>query len=248
MEGLKEAIDRVAELAVQAEATEVKVIEGRTYANRKLVRYGATEKATAICTHTLTSLLEYIEKCSSEFAGKKMTIHVESPDRVLFVSELDSERERECLFQVDAETSCFNFDHWYNQENLMIALQANFQKNEDLEAVMRLAGNIEKKNNQTYSDDGVSQVATMSVGVAVKADAMVPNPVELIPYRTFMEVEQPSSQFVFRISNDETPSFKLVEAQGGIWKYQAIANIKDYLLDGLSKMPDNIRSRVVVIG
>ena len=95
MEGLKEAIDRVAELAVQAEETEVVTIDGKTYANRKLVRYDAPEKATALHTHTLVSLLEYIEKCADEFAGKKMTIHVESPERVCFISELDSERGRE---------------------------------------------------------------------------------------------------------------------------------------------------------
>ena len=93
----------------------------------------------------------------------------------------------------------------------MIALQSNFQPNDDLAAVMMLAGNIEKKNKQTFSDDGVSQVATMSVGVASKADAMVPNPVNLTPFRTFMEVKQPSSKFVFRISGEETPQFKLVE-------------------------------------
>ena len=28
----------------------------------------------------------------------------------------------------------------------------------------------------------------------------------------------------------------------------AIANIKDYLLDGLGKMPEEIRKRIVVIG
>ena len=194
MEGLKEAIDRVAELAVQAEKTEVVMIAGKTYANRNLVRYDTPKKAAAIHTHTLVSLLEYIEKCAGEFAGKKMTIHVESPERVRFISELDSERGRECLFEAEAEISAFRFGSWYEQENFMIALQSNFQPNDDLAAVMMLAGNIEKKNKQTFSDDGVSQVATMSVGVASKADAMVPNPVDLTPFRTFMEVKQPSSK------------------------------------------------------
>ena len=248
MVGLKEAIDRVAELAVQAEKTEVVTIAGKTYANRNLVRYDTPKKAAAIHTHTLVSLLEYIEKCAGEFAGKKMTIHVESPERVRFISELDSERGRECLFEAEAEISAFRFGSWYEQENFMIALQSNFQPNDDLAAVMMLAGNIEKKNKQTFSDDGVSQVATMSVGVASKADAMVPNPVALTPFRTFMEVKQPSSKFVFRISGEETPQFKLVEAEGGIWKYEAIAHIKGYLLDGLGKMPEEIRNRIVVIG
>lgn len=40
MEGLKEAIDRVAELAVQAEKTEVVTIAGKTYATA--IWYGMT--------------------------------------------------------------------------------------------------------------------------------------------------------------------------------------------------------------
>ena len=129
----------------------------------------------------------------------------------------------------------------------MIALQSNFQPNDDLAAVMMLAGTSKKKNKQTFSDDGVSQVATMSVGVASKGcDGSEPG--ILTPFRTFMEVKQPSSKFVFRISGEETPQFKLVEAEGGIWKYEAIAHIKGYLLDGLGKMPEEIRNRIVVIG
>lgn len=71
MEGLKEAIDRVAELAVQAEKTEVVTIAGKTYANRNLVRYDTPKKAAPIQTHTLVSLLEYIEKCAGDLLVRK---------------------------------------------------------------------------------------------------------------------------------------------------------------------------------
>ena len=130
----------------------------------------------------------------------------------------------------------------------MIDLQANFQKNEDLELLLKAAGNIEKKNNQSYSDDGVSQVATMTVGVAQKADVIVPNPVKLIPYRTFQEVEQPASQFVFRIGDNEMPTFMIVEAQNQIWKNEAVENIKEFLITNLASMPQDIRNRISIIG
>ena len=130
----------------------------------------------------------------------------------------------------------------------MIELQSNFQENDDLKLVMKLAGNVEQKNNQTYSDDGVTQVATMTVGAASKADVVVPNPVELIPHRTFQEVEQPASKFVFRIGSGEQPKFKLIEAEGGIWRNEAVANIKDYLFKMLEEMSEEIRDRVVIIG
>lgn len=130
----------------------------------------------------------------------------------------------------------------------MIGLQANFQTNEDLELVMKVAGNIERKNNQTFSDDGRTQTATMNIGIASKADVIVPNPVELIPYRTFQEVPQPASKFVFRIGDKEVPAFKIVEAEGGIWKNEAIQNIKEYLCHEIYKMPEDIKGKITVIG
>ncbi len=130
----------------------------------------------------------------------------------------------------------------------MIELQANFQKNEELELVLKAVGNIEKRNGQEYSDDGCSQVATMKTGIATKADVIVPNPVELIPFRTFQEVGQPASKFVFRIGDKEVPAFKIVEAEGGIWKNEAISNIKAFLTEQLFNLEDEIRKGITVIG
>ena len=249
METVKDALQYLVELGVEASKPDLLEICGKTYANRELIRYGETAKAKAVHAGTLSAMVEYIGQCSGEFPEEqKMLVHIVSPKEVRLMSSLDKERTRECLFVSEAEVSEFRFDAWYSQERFMIELQANFQKNEDLEAVMRLAGNIEKKNQQTYSDDGVTQVATMSVGVAAKADAMVPNPVELIPFRTFQEVAQPPSRFVFRIGDQAEPQFKIVEAEGGIWKNAAICNIKKYLIDAIGTMPDEIRDRIIVIG
>ncbi|MDD3253934.1 MAG: hypothetical protein PHV18_15425 [Lachnospiraceae bacterium] len=247
MDNLKEALQYAAELKVAAEPTEVLEICGKTYARRDLVRYGKPEKADALHVSSLSALVDYIEHCSEEFPGK-MVIHIMSPTKVRFMSALDDERGREVLIISDAETSEFEFDKWYDQERMMIDLQANFVENEDLKILLKAVGNIEKKNNATFSDDGVSQVATATIGLAQKADILVPNPVELIPYRTFQEVEQPASKFVFRIGDKEVPAFKLVEAEGGIWKNEAIENIKQYFFATMSEMPQEIQSRIVVIG
>lgn len=248
MENLKEALEYVATLANEAEETRVVEICGKTYANRSLTRYDSPEKARVITACTLSSMVDYIENCNHEFPKGKMIIHIITPKQVRLMSSLDAERGREALFEVNAETSEFRFDQWYDQERFMIELQANFQPNDDLMAVMKLAGNIEKKNKQTFSDDGVTQVATMTVGVAAKADAMVPNPVELVPYRTFQEVAQPTSKFVFRIGDKEEPAFKIVEAEGGIWKNEAVENIRTYFKDALAEMGVPLRERIIIIG
>ena len=60
----------------------------------------------------------------------------------------------------------------------------------------------------------------------------------LTPFRTFYEVEQPESEFVFRIENrGDAPKFKLIEADGGRWKYEAMQQIKEYILKKLQEEP-----------
>lgn len=235
MEQLREAMEHFEELVKRADAPQVLEICGKTYVKPVQAR-------------TLTALMDYMEHCSQEFPGR-MIIHIADPTHVRLLSELDAERERETLFETEAETSAFRFGEWYDQENFMIALQANFQANNDLAAVLKLAGNIVSKNDQTYSDDGTTQVATMTIGVATKVDAIVPNPVTLIPFRTFQEVAQPESAFVFRIGErGGTPAFKLIEAEGGLWKMTAVNAIKDYIYDILGSLPEEISEKVVVIG
>ena len=65
---------------------------------------------------------------------------------------------------------------------------------------------------------------------------IVPNPVKLRPYRTFAEIEQPESSYVFRIKDSERgPHFKLVESDGGLWKNVTMKKIKEYLEYELSE-------------
>ena len=100
---------------------------------------------------------------------------------------------------------------------------------EDLTTIMQVAGNIKSGTTANYSDDGVSQKTTIKSGVEL-ADVIVPNPVKLRPYRTFAEIEQPESSYVFRIKDSERgPHFKLVEADGGLWKNATMKKIKEYL-------------------
>lgn len=249
MQGLQEALQYVADLARANEKTEVIEICGKTYANRRLERYDLKAKAQPMKAASLSALVDYIANCSGEFPeDRDMIIHIESPKTVRLTSALDNERGRECLFEVEANVSEFRFGKWYDQEAFMIEAQANFQKNEDMELLLKVAGNVEKKNSTAFSDDGVAQVAVMTVGAASKADVIVPNPVRLIPYRTFQEVDQPASNFVFRIGDDDKPTFMIVEAQNQIWKNEAVKNIKLYLQSGLAEMPEEIRNRITIIG
>lgn len=82
LEGLKEALQYVVGLGNSSEKVQVVEICGETYANRRLERYGAPKRAEAVEASTLSSMVEYILRCSEEFKDKKMIIHVESPKLV----------------------------------------------------------------------------------------------------------------------------------------------------------------------
>lgn len=247
MEFLKEAIDFLIQTGAKNEKPEVLQICGKTYCTKDLQRYDKGPKARSIEASSLTALVDYISECHQEFPGR-MIIHVESPKSVRLLSELNGDREREELFCCRANVSEFSFDHWYDQENFIINLQANFIETEDLKLIEQVAGNIEAKTTANYGDDGISQKTTVSRGVASKEDVIVPNPCVLQPYRTFQEVEQPASTFVFRIGDEGSPRFKLIEAGNNIWKCDAIQNIKDFLLEELADMPEEVSGSITVIG
>ena len=161
-----------------------------------------------------------------------MFLHVVSPTKVELFSALDADRERESLVQVTAELPEFRFGEFIDHDAFCIALQSIFINNEDRETLTKFAGTVENGTVEQYSDDGISQKATIKTGIASKGDAIVPSPVKLRPYRTFLEVEQPESEFIFRMRNSGAGvQCALFEADGGAWRNQARKNIYNYLVD-----------------
>ena len=192
--------------------------------------------AKTIGMKTLTSLVEYI-KANIDSMSEKMIVHVISPTEVHLYSSLDADRKREYLVEVNAELPDFRFGSFIDHENFVIALQSKFVPNEDRDLVLKFAGTVEDGTVAEYGDDGVTQKATIKTGVASKADAVVPNPVNLIPYRTFLEVQQPASDFIFRMKSSCGVQCAIFEADGGAWKNEAMSRIKNYLALELSEYP-----------
>lgn len=92
------------------------------------------------------------------------------------------------------------------------------------------------------NDNGVTQTVEARQGVALNALVEVKPRVLLRPFRTFLEVEQPESEFLLRVHPEEGIGF--FEADGGIWKLEAKKNIADYFNTNLA---DLIEAGKVVI-
>lgn len=245
MEGLKEALEYITNLKAEALYPKKVEIAGKTYCDKSLVRYGKEDLAEAITASTLTSIVDYIKQKHDEMRESSI-LHIVNPTTVELYSGLLEEKRRETLFRTKAIVNEFKFDSWYDQERFLIELQANFIRNEDLEKIMMVAGNIQAGTTANYDDDGISQKTTIRSGIANNSNVIVPNPVTLMPYRTFNELKQPESAYVFRIRDDHgAPSFKLVEADGGIWKNTAMKRIKTYLEEELEEEIKNYNITII---
>lgn len=228
---IKEALQYIVGLS----APNVQHINGEVYSDKQLHRVDYVPKAEPIQLTTLDSLLDYV-KSGVDDMGATMFIHVVSPTKVKMYSALDMGRERESIAEVTANVPEFSFNRWIDHESFCIALQSKFLPNEDRALLLKFAGTVESGTIAEYGDDGVTQKATVKVGIAKKGEAVIPNPVKLMAYRTFIEVEQPVSQYIFRMQDRNGIQCALYEADDGAWKIDAMNNIKEYLetaLDGM---------------
>ena len=213
-------------------------INGDTYSDKPLYRIGTYyPKAEPLRINTLTGMLDYIKSSTDEMV-EKMIIEVSSPTSVVMYSSLDENRDRECLMEANAVLPEFKFDCFYDQEIFCISLQSKFIENDDRDLLLKFAGTVEAGTVAQYGDDGVSQKATIKTGLTSKSEALIPSPVKLKPYRTFPEIEQPESDFVFRMKEGHGGiACAIFEADGGAWKFEAMQNIKAYLQEALKEYP-----------
>lgn len=189
----------------------------------------------------LSSLVDYI-KSNLDRTDDTKYLHIEDNLNVTLKSLLKEDGRREELVRATAKVPAFQFDRYYDSESFLIALNARFTDGYDRDELIAFAGNVKEENARQTSDDGFSQKTTVKRGIASSQEELVPNPVELAPYRTFAEIDQVPSTFVFRMA--EGPKFALFEADGGAWVNDTIQLIEDYLVD---QLVDEINDGKIVI-
>lgn len=226
---IKQAIEYVVGLG-KVERME---IEGRQYTTERIhpVR---EPHAEALEVTTLDAIIDYLKSKIDGSAAIPELIHIESPTSVKVYSPVFGDfQQRECYIHAKPLLPSIDFGHFQDSESFIIAMQSKFLKNEDSEILLQVTGNLKSEAIQTVGDDGISQAVTVKTGIAKVGDVLVPNPVTLAPYRTFTEIDQPESSFIFRMK--EGPRMALFEADGGAWRSEAMKRIKEYFEMNLVK-------------
>jgi hypothetical protein len=231
----KEAIEKILTLAPPTQL----FVDGRHYSDKELNNISAP-LPDAINVHTLTGIVDLVNS-SVEGIGDDATtvshsyyvLHVVSPTEVQLIARACDKWGRRITY-VQAELqqrAGFAFGNWLDHERFLIGVMANFTEEADREYLIRVASNLTNERVVTSLDDGVSQQVGLRTGASLKAQETVRNRVMLAPYRTFREVQQPVSEFIFRVrqDRDEIPSLSLHEADGGAWQITAMETIARYM-------------------
>lgn len=185
---------------------------------------------------TVSTLSGFVSFVKADLDGwgeaHKMVAHVVSPTEVQLVSELwtavvsptAGHQLRATLLKAHAVVPEPLWDgRFYDSEQFIIAAQSRLVRCENRDKMLAVVGNIREESVRTVSDDGVTQEVTVREGINRKNFATLPNPIMLTPVRTFPEIEQVPSEFVFRAKDG--PRFMLEEADGGVWRLEAIARV-----------------------
>lgn len=213
--------------------------------------YEQQEKAAKLpallAVHTLQGLVAYIEQDLDRRAtGEKWerhVVHVVDECTVnLIGAALPPHMAREALVQAKFEAlignTKFEFGKFLSLETCVVGLLALFEDTDDRAEVLAKLGNINAKDVTTVVDDGVSQEVLVQMGVTMLERATLKGDVKLRPYRTFREVEQPTSSFRIRLrpgqGDNALPTVALFETDGGRWKLDAIEAIASWLVGELA--------------
>ncbi len=229
---LKELYD-----AIRGDAKpEIVTVDKRPYATCDL-KPVSEPQAKTLHLRTLRGLVDYINTNVDALNNDYLLCHVENHNTVHLYSSIDPEfAQRSCYITVKLDTPSATLNQFMDAESFNIMMQSCFVEYEDdaennRKEVLQYSSAVREVAEGQMLDDGVTQAVTVKQGLASMKQTVIPNPVTLRPYRTFAEVEQPASSFVFRAKTG--PHFMLVEADGGAWRGKAMQNIKDYLQNAL---------------
>lgn len=235
---LKEAIEKIVSLA----APVVYTIDGRTYASQELELVEAPkDRPMKINVTGLDSICKLIRTEQSK-VGTTIFVQAESYRRVSVWTTYQDDFSRYELYYATADVPGFN-PGYRDHETALVELRSLFLSGDGVDYLLALLSRMSDESKVTTSDNGVTQTVEAAHGVSLKTMAAIKPRVELAPFRTFLEVSQPASEFLLRVKDGGQVG--LFEADGGVWKLEAKANIVKYFEERLSDLIDV--GRVVVM-
>ncbi len=231
-----DAIDKILQLA---ESDSFKIGE-RHYTSKKIIPI-KEPTVSPVQVHTLTGLAALLSDKASDFLDHEYSymIHVVDHQKVQVLAQgVTDWCERQSVILAEClQTEGFSFSRFHAPDEFIINFQSLFVPSEEAQNLLKIVSNLAAEAVATSQDNGVSQTATIQTSVASRGTVELKPRWTLAPFRTFLEIDQPPSEFLFRLQNTSTgkPGCALFEADGGRWKLNAIKGIKTWLESSIDK-------------
>lgn len=206
----------------------IETVQG-TFSDRHLYRV-ENKLVDTITLSSLSGLAEMIKQEMNEY-NLPLFVRATSAERVHVFGAIRDDMQREIPFTAVAKFIGFDFNEYMSIENMIICLKSRFAPTEDRDYLVQLLGNITDQQSVQTKDDGITQSATVKSGIQLIGEQRIKPIVTLKPYRTFLEVEQPESDFLIRLKDGRAALF---EADGGAWEREAVKNVADKLRELLA--------------
>ena len=236
---LKDFVNRLVELA----APTFHEVDGSVYSNQQMVHIQDKKPMPRCIDLTgLDSVCKMVRN-EAEHVGLQIFIQVKDYRSVSVFTSLDSDEDRLYLYKCVADTPAVTTDRFMAHEKAIIELRSLYIPNEGTQYLLQLLGSISNESKVTSSDNGVTQQVEARSGIALNSMVKIEPRVTLQPFRTFIEVEQPASEFLLRIS--ERGEIGFFPADGGVWKLEATRNVAGYFENALKDLIES--GNVVVI-
>jgi len=242
-----EAIDKILEISAPHEIT----VGDHTFVDKQM-HLEMPPILQHVCCSTLQGLVDLLaEEIEDIEAGPDVLVQIESPFRVALVSRKSDgygRREYYAIASYPKECTTFKFGEWHTVESFIIACQQGFQRvkiqaddgsfAKDLDYVLSTASKISADSSVSNEDDGITQRVNVQTGVVLKAEMPLQPRVNLAPFRTFAEIDQVVSTFIFRARVQAgAVHLALFEGDGGRWRLAAVAAIKAWLAQQITASP-----------
>lgn len=219
---LKSFIEKITELATP----KTYETEDAIYSSKDLVFVdGKKKRPSCINVTGLDSICKLVRNEAGHI-GRQIFVRVSDYKEVSVFTTLDSDEERFYLYKCAADTPSVTMGRFLPYENAVIEIRSLYIPTPDTDYLLKLLASVSTESKVTSSDNGVTQKVEAKAGIALNTLVEVKPRVTLKPFRTFIEVEQPESEFLLRIS--DKGEIGLFPADGGVWKLEATRNVAGY--------------------
>jgi hypothetical protein len=167
----------------------------------------------------------------------KTAVQVIDHETVALVSlEADENGQRHKWLQTtNRESNPFPFDAYQVPEAFLLSLQMGFLPTEEVVQLQRFASSLSNESSIATQDDGYTQTVTAKQGSVSRGDIQLPKRIELMPYRTFREIDPVKSEFIVRLKGTpgQLPTIALLGVDAGRWKHDTALLVKYWMVANL---------------